>query len=156
LDVLKGLGVLYWYLDPEDYDNNSELKKIREERGYNYRDFIHSEKIPNLQDKLKIFFEEHIHDDEEIRFFVDGSGFFDVRDGKSPDDRWLRIECKKGDMIVLPAGIYHRFNPDDKMFFHVMRLFCGEPIWTPYNRVESETDNRPARQKYVSSFLQHK
>jgi len=153
MEDLQGLGVFHWKLDADNFETDPVLKKICEERGYNYRDFVHSAKIPNLQEKLAIFFEEHIHEDEEIRFFLEGSGFFDVRDGRTPEDRWLRIVCEKGDMIILPAGIYHRFNPDDKMFFHVMRLFCGDPVWTPFNRVDVETDKRVARQKYVNDFL---
>lgn len=30
------LGVLYWKLNPENYENDSELAKIRDERGYDY------------------------------------------------------------------------------------------------------------------------
>jgi 1,2-dihydroxy-3-keto-5-methylthiopentene dioxygenase len=55
-------------------------------------------------------------------------------------------------MIVLPAGIWHRFNPDEAMFFHVMRLFVGDPVWTPWNRVVPETKERKARVQY-ETFL---
>lgn len=30
------LGVLSWRLDADNYENDEELKKIREERGYSY------------------------------------------------------------------------------------------------------------------------
>lgn len=36
LDQLAELGVLYWKLNPNDYENDQELKNIREARGYNY------------------------------------------------------------------------------------------------------------------------
>ena len=36
LDQLAELGVLYWKLNPIDYENDEDLRKIRQDRGYNY------------------------------------------------------------------------------------------------------------------------
>lgn len=49
------------------------------------------------EEKVKSFFHEHLHEDEEIRYIRDGSGFFDVR---SEQDEWVRIFLVKDDLIV--------------------------------------------------------
>lgn len=35
------------------------------------------------------------------------------------DGQWIRIEIKKGDLIVLPPGMYHRFTLDENQYLKV-------------------------------------
>lgn len=92
----------------------SEVDAIAKDRDYKNRDVITVS--PDAmgavyEDKVKMFFAEHLHEDEEIRYVRDGAGYFDVR---SQNDDWVRIRLEKDDMIILPAGIYHRFTTDEK------------------------------------------
>ena len=54
------------------YETDPKLNDIKKSRGYTYTDkiTITPEKLPNYDQKIKIFFEEHLHTDEEIRCAV--------------------------------------------------------------------------------------
>ncbi|XP_069462131.1 acireductone dioxygenase [Ambystoma mexicanum] len=147
---LQRLGVSSWKLDADNHETDPELERIRRERNYSWMDIITIRKdtLPNYEEKIKMFYEEHLHLDDEIRYVLDGSGYFDVRD---KNEQWIRIAMEKGDLITLPAGIYHRFTLDEKNYVKAMRLFVGEPVWTPYNR---PADHFEAREKYVLSLTQ--
>jgi 1,2-dihydroxy-3-keto-5-methylthiopentene dioxygenase len=129
-----------------------KLAALRDARGYNYADIItvHPDHLDHFDDKIKSFFEEHIHDAEEIRYVLSGSGYFDVRDEQ---DRWIRVHVKKGDLMTLPEGIYHRFTTDEHRIIHAMRLFVGQPVWTPFNRNDPTVADHPSRQKYLHDII---
>ncbi|CAL8299372.1 unnamed protein product [Boreogadus saida] len=148
LDELKKIGVLHWKLNADIYENDPELEKIRKDQGYSFSDVItiQKETLPNYEEKLKMFFEEHLHLDDEIRYILDGQAYFDVR---SACNGWIRIAMGKGDLITLPAGIYHRFTLDQTNYTKAMRLFVGEPVWISYNR---PADDFEKRQQYVASL----
>ncbi|KAI4464578.1 acireductone dioxygenase [Holotrichia oblita] len=150
LEELEELtGVEYFNLDVDTYATDGVLEKIKKDRGYTYEDELVCSKecLPNYEEKLKIFYTEHLHTDEEIRFCVEGSGYFDVRDR---NDKWVRVEVIPGDMLVLPSGIYHRFTLDKGNFIKARRFFKGEPVWTAHNR---PADNMECRKQYVEKYL---
>jgi hypothetical protein len=81
-----------------------------------------------------------MHEDEEIRYILSGSCFFDVRGAlkcfkrtlstaneytyaEHPSDKWIRVHVLPGDLIVILAGIYHRFSLDELNQVKGLRLF---------------------------------
>lgn len=150
-EALASVGVIHWVVPVEEKDpaDSEVLQKIRKDRGYNNHDIItvSKEKMGDVyESKIKMFFEEHLHDDEEIRYILDGSGYFDIRGN---EDKWYRMLVRKGDMIVLPAGAWHRFTLDENNYIHAMRLFQDEPVWTAHNKSVPANYTRPARSQYA-------
>jgi methylthioribulose-1-phosphate dehydratase len=125
------------------------LFEIYEGRNYQNKDEkeVGPKIMSNYEEMRAIFATEHLHADEEIRYVLNGSGYFDVRD---LSDRWIRIHVTKGDFLTLPEGIYHRFVPDVTNYIHVMRLYQKEPKWTPVNR---PCDEHPSRLKYLGKSI---
>ncbi|CAO2649510.1 Nn.00g068950.m01.CDS01 [Neocucurbitaria sp. VM-36] len=144
-DYLAKLGVIY-----HNVPDVSGVDAIATSRNYKNRDEItvSPDKMGDIyEEKVKGFFHEHLHEDEEIRYILDGGGYFDVR---SEGDEWVRIWLEKGDLIILPSGIYHRFTTDEQNYTKALRLFKDEPKWTPLNR-GSETDSNQYRQEYIKA-----
>lgn len=131
-ETLEAIGVFSTYIKTSEI---SELETLAVKREYRNRDEITvspSAMGEIYESKVKMFFEEHLHEDEEIRYVLDGKGYFDVRDDRGPDRRkegagkWIRVAVEKGDLLVLPAGIYHRFTTAEDNYIKAMRLFKEE------------------------------
>jgi len=159
--ALASLGVLSWHLPPGEAASEERLTALRAARGYSFEDTLRLSRasLGEAYDaKLGIFFTEHIHSDEEVRYVLEGGGYFDVRcdcEGQAlppgvPPGSWVRVATRAGDLIILPAGMYHRFTLDAGEAVVARRLFVGEPVWTPINRGE-EADAHPSRAQYKAS-----
>lgn len=143
--VLEALGVFYQHMP-----NVDDVDKLAVERGYANRDHIKLDKsTPGLTDKLDVFFQEHLHDDEEIRYITKGSGYFDVR---GAHDEWIRCEVGPGDMLILPQGIFHRFTLTQQMYVEATRLFQDEPKWVAIARSPDGNADRASRREYLASL----
>ncbi|ODV81342.1 Acireductone dioxygenase [Suhomyces tanzawaensis NRRL Y-17324] len=149
LEQLESIGVFYRRVDTED-----ELNAIAKEREYKNRDSVklNVETFKNDLDafnaQMKKFYKEHYHEDEEIRYVVEGEGYFDVRD---KEDRWIRTKLVPHDLLVLPLGCYHRFTlTDEAKYVKAIRLFKDEPKWEAINR-DLNRDSE-ARQEYLRTI----
>jgi len=155
-EELAQLGIFVRKLNPETMLESidgkpSEVDRIMASMGYKNRDEVccAPDKLPNYETKLKMFFEEHIHEDEEIRLIKEGSGYFDFR---NRSDEWIRVLVKAGDFIIVPAGMYHRFTMDETNFTHAIRLFSDAPKWIAINR---PCEDNPFRQQFLEEYVQH-
>ncbi|KAF2669301.1 1,2-dihydroxy-3-keto-5-methylthiopentene dioxygenase [Microthyrium microscopicum] len=146
-EYLEKLGIKHF-----NYPSVDDVDKLAANRGYKNRDVITISPTSMgeaYEEKVKMFFNEHLHEDEEIRYILDGGGFFDVRD---KNDEWVRIKLAKYDLMIMPAGIYHRFTTDEQNYTKAMRLFQDDPKWTPLTR-GPETDGNEFRKEYVHEIL---
>jgi len=71
------------------------------------------------------FLAEHTHDDDEVRFFVEGSAMFYLH----ADARVHMVLCERNDLISVPAGLRHWFDMGPEPKFTVIRLFTTPEGW---------------------------
>ncbi len=129
-NLLEENGVIYRDLPLGAHQ--PALDELTKRRGYITQDEVALRPdTANLEGLLAKFDPEHHHDDDEVRFVLEGEGVFDIR---SNDDRWMRVVVEPGDLIVVPKGKHHRFELTDKKTIRCVRLFKDPAGWAAIYR----------------------
>jgi 1,2-dihydroxy-3-keto-5-methylthiopentene dioxygenase len=117
----------------------AEIDRLKSAGGYVTADVIDvSPRTPNLEAMLAKFSREHWHDEDEVRFIIEGRGLFHVRPAEGPV---LAIEVEPGDLVRVPRGTRHWFDLCAERAIRAIRLFQDTAGWTPHY-TESGVDAR--------------
>ncbi|MBI1260777.1 MAG: cupin [Rhizobiales bacterium] len=103
-----------------------DVDRLMQEGGYQSVDVVRVK--PDHPDRVAMrqkFLAEHTHDDDEIRFFVEGAGAFYLRTG----GRVYQVICERNDMLHVPAGITHWFDTGVEPHFCAIRIFTTPDGW---------------------------
>ena len=106
-----------------------EIERLKRERGYAAADVVSIKpNNPNWPALRQKFVVEHTHDDEGVRYFVEGSGAFYLHVG----DRVLEVVGVAGDLLSVPHGTPHWFDGGDAPHFTCIRVFIDTEGWVPH------------------------
>jgi 1,2-dihydroxy-3-keto-5-methylthiopentene dioxygenase len=106
-----------------------EIDRMKKSGGYVTADVIDVKpQTPGLEEMLARFNREHWHDDDEVRFIIEGRGLFHIHPGQGPV---VAIEVQAGDLIRVPSGTLHWFNLCRDRRIRAIRLFKDPAGWTP-------------------------
>ena len=138
---LAGLGIQYerWQpahplpLDASADDvlaaYGKEIERLNAIGGYVTADVIdvHAQ-TPGLEAMLAKFSREHWHDEDEVRFIIEGHGIFHFHPRQGPV---LSLEVAPGDLIRVPGGTWHWFDLCGDKRIRAIRLFKDPAGWAP-------------------------
>ncbi|MEW6444966.1 MAG: 1,2-dihydroxy-3-keto-5-methylthiopentene dioxygenase [Pseudomonadota bacterium] len=116
-----------------DADQETVLAAYREDverlnRAFGFRsvDVVSLRSDHPQKDELRAkFLSEHIHDDFEVRFFVDGQGMFYLH----AHGKVYAVLCTQGDLISVPSGVTHWFDMGERPDFKCIRFFTTPEGW---------------------------
>jgi 1,2-dihydroxy-3-keto-5-methylthiopentene dioxygenase len=104
----------------------ADVDRIMAESGFQSVDVIGLyPEHPKKTELRQQFLEEHIHDDFEIRFFIEGAGQFYLHVA----DKVFQVLCEQGDLISVPAGTPHWFDMGPNPAFKCIRFFTTPEGW---------------------------
>jgi 1,2-dihydroxy-3-keto-5-methylthiopentene dioxygenase len=108
----------------------SEVEALKARGGYVKADVIDVKPdTPNLDVMLAKFNREHWHDEDEVRFIVEGRGLFHVHPPAGPV---FTIEVEAADLVRVSRGTRHWFDLCADRRIRATRLFQDPSGWTPH------------------------
>ncbi|HEY7500045.1 MAG TPA: cupin domain-containing protein [Vicinamibacterales bacterium] len=106
-----------------------QIAALKARGGYVTADVIDVKSdTPNLDVMLAKFNREHWHDEDEVRFIIEGRGLFHVH----AEDGVFVLEVGTGDLIRVPRGTHHWFDLCAEKRIRAIRLFQDPSGWTPH------------------------
>jgi len=104
----------------------ADIERLKRERGYKSVDVVRMRPDhPDRKAARAKFLAEHTHDDDEVRFFVEGSGTFFLHLGELV----YEILCEKDDLLSVPGGTKHWFDMGERPQFAAIRIFDTPDGW---------------------------
>jgi 1,2-dihydroxy-3-keto-5-methylthiopentene dioxygenase len=103
-----------------------DIDRLMDENGYRSVDVIRM--LPDNPQRAELrakFLNEHIHTEDEVRFFVEGAGAFYLH----MHDEVHTVLCESGDLIGVPANTTHWFDMGPEPRFTAIRLFTNPDGW---------------------------
>lgn len=109
---------------------SAEIDRLKAQGGYVTADVIDvSPATAGLEAMLNKFNREHWHDEDEVRFIIEGSGLFHIAPREGPV---VSITVEGGDLIRVPRGTRHWFDLCGERRIRAIRLFQDVAGWTPH------------------------
>jgi 1,2-dihydroxy-3-keto-5-methylthiopentene dioxygenase len=122
-----------------------DIERISKAEGYNSVDVIRVlPDNPNRHDIRARFLAEHTHDDDEARFFVEGSGVFYIH----LNENVYMVLCEQGDYLRVPKNTPHWFDMGETPYITAIRWFTRPDGWVAQFTGQNYSDIFP---KYESS-----
>lgn len=104
----------------------ADIDKLVAARGFTNVDVVSiAPDNPKRAEMRAKFLEEHYHIEDEVRFFVAGSGLFTLH----VDGKVYEIECVKNDLIAVPDRALHWFDMGPEPYFVAIRFFTDPAGW---------------------------
>lgn len=107
----------------------ADIDQLVAENGFKAVDVVSiAPDHPNKEAMRTKFLDEHFHKEDEVRFFVAGSGLFTLHVG----EKVYEIRCEAGDLIGVPDGTTHWFDMGPEPHFVAIRFFTEPDGWVGY------------------------